>query len=266
MIDLSKRQWLSILSVTVLFAILYFGCDTKAKDLELAEKSRADKIETTGFQTLINKAKPELNKADRDLLDAYNVELNNQSTDEGSIGVLKKIASHWYSLGNHALSGHYAEEIAKLNETPESWSISGTTYALGIKSTDDTKLKQYCQGRAVKSFDKAIWLDPENVDHKINLAICYVDLPPQDNPMKGIQMLLGLNRDNPENVSVINQLARLGMRTNQFEKAKNRLEKAIQIEPENRASVCMLAEVYTQLGQAKLAAEMGKKCNELNNI
>ncbi len=260
----SRIQWISIGLVSALFLILYFGCDTKPKDMQLAETSRANTIETTGFQTLLNEAKPKLSKTDRDMIDAYHVQMSQVETDEEKVEVLKKISSQWFSSGNQALSGHYAEEIAEMTESAESWSIAGTTYALGIQRAEEEKLRTYCQGRALKCFENAISIEPDNVDHRINQAICYVDMPPQDNPMKGIQMLLGLNKNHPDNTGVLLQLARLGMRTNQFEKAAQRLEKVIELEPNNKTGVCLLAEVYQKLENSS-ALEMSKRCNDLNN-
>jgi len=89
--------------------------------------------------------------------------------------------------------------------------------------------------------------------------LIYVDHPDQ-NPMQGIQMLLKLNENYPENVQVLNQLARLGIRTNQFEKAIQRLQKALTLEPNNNTSICLIAQAYERSGQTALAKEFQDKC------
>ncbi|MEL6943875.1 MAG: hypothetical protein AAFO82_14530, partial [Bacteroidota bacterium] len=67
------------------------------------------------------------------------------------------------------------------------------------------------------------------------------------NPMMGIQMLLNLNQENPENVLVLMTLARQAIRTNQLEKASERLLKVLEVEKENQEAACLLVDVYTQL-------------------
>ena len=75
-------------------------------------------------------------------------------------------------------------------------------------------------------------------------------------------MLLKLNENNPDNVQVLNQLARLGLRTNQTEKAILRLKKAINLEPENNNSICLLAQAYAQAGNETKAKEFQNKCKK----
>ena len=89
----------------------------------------------------------------------------------------------------------------------------------------------------------------------------YVDNPPEDQPMKGIQILLGMNRENPENVTVIKALARLGIQTGQMDKAYARLIKAKAIAPDDKEIDCLLVKVYEAQQQSKLALEAAQKCN-----
>ena len=261
---MTKTQSIVLSIIGLLFVVLYFGCETKPKEMQLAEKSRASNIEVTGFQTLMIEAKKNLSKNDKDIFNAYNVEMTNQPDDSSKVKVIKKIAAKWYNLGQLAISGNYAEEIAKIEDDENSWSIAGTTYVLCTKASDTEKMKQYCQTRSVKCFENAISHEPGNLDNKVNLALSFVEYPPADNPMKGILMLIDLNKKNPDNVSVLNQLGRLGMQTNQFEKAAQRLEKAINIEPNNKTSICLLAKAYKSLGRIQEAEKMEKKCNDLN--
>jgi len=75
-------------------------------------------------------------------------------------------------------------------------------------------------------------------------------------------MLLKLNENNPDNVQVLNQLARLSLRTNQTDKAILRLEKAISLEPENNNSICLLAQAYAQAGNDAKTLEFQNKCKK----
>jgi len=78
--------------------------------------------------------------------------------------------------------------------------------------------------------------------------------------MQGILMLRDLNTKYPKNVAVLNQLGKLALQTNQSERALERLEAAIKLEPENNVTICLLAEAYSQLGDKTKATEYKKKC------
>ncbi len=258
---MNRNQILLLVGGLLLFLILYFGFDIipqKTKDLE---KSRSLNIESTGINNLLKDAMATLDAQQKSIIEAINLDVEKSSKDTTAlIERIKSLSGTWYEFGFPAISGSYAEDIANMLKTDESWSIAGTTYAICVKNSEDPKVKDFCSKRAIKAFEKAISIAPENIEYRINLAICYVDNPVQDNPMQGILMLRELNTNNPENVSVLNQLGKLAIQTNQNERALERLETAIGLEPENQTTICLLATAYKNIGNASKADEYSNKC------
>ena len=84
---------------------------------------------------------------------------------------------------------------------------------------------------------------------------------PVKSPMEGIMMLRKLNEDNPKSVKVINQLAKLAIRTNQMDRAIERLLIAVGIDSENNTSNCLLAQAYEAKNDAANAQKYAAKCN-----
>ena len=82
--------------------------------------------------------------------------------------------------------------------------------------------------------------------------------------MQGIQMLLKLNKENPDDTGVLLTLARFGMQTNQFEKVEGRLQKVLALEPNNRAANCMMADVLAKLNKLEIAGPFQVKCSTQN--
>jgi len=257
---MGRSQYLTIGVFTILFIILYFGFDTKPHDILLAEKSRADFIETTNIQNLLTVAREELRADEMGVIDAINMRLNMTETDSSRVEVLKNLSSTWYQQEYYGIAGHYAEEIAIIQDDELSWSIAGTTYATGIKKSEDEKVRSFCVQRARKALENAISINPANVNHKINLAVTFAEHPLADNPMRGIMMLLDLNEQNPENVSVLYQLARLGLQTGQYEKALDRINNALKIDPDNQRIICLAVEAHTNLGNKQKADEFSRRC------
>lgn len=256
--QLNKYQFALIAFAIVAFLTMYFGCETKPKNIKALEKSRELSMEVTGIQNIINEAKKTLTQNQISAVETMTAQLDKDTAQ--AVPTLQLLASEWYKLGHAAVSGHYAEEIANKVNTEEAWSIAGTTYVFGIKTATDEKTREFCKSRAIKAFEKAISLNPSNVDHQINMAMCYVERPSQDNPMKGILMLRELNTKYPQNVGVINQLARLALKTNQIDKALERLNQALKLDSKNQTTICLLAEAYELAGDANNAAVFKKKC------
>lgn len=258
---LGKSKLLPIACFLGLFLTLYFGCDTKSPEQKLAEKSRAINFEKISTQMLLTDAKEKLLSEEKAYIDGLSLQLERSPELEEKLTLLEQMASFWFTKKEEALSGVFAQQIATQKENAESWAIAGTTYSLCIQRQSDADIKDFCFDRAVKSFEQAQSLEPDNVDHQINLALCYVEKPLEENPMKGIQMLLALNSNHPEDTKVLIQLGRLGIQTNQLEKAAARFNKVLSLEPDNIAAHCYLGQIYSQTGNKSLAEKHLLVCN-----
>lgn len=246
-----------------LFAVLYFGFDTKPSDHGLIEKSRALKMSTTDVSILKREAQNTLSNTQKGRIEILNAQLNSALDTIERVGYMKELSGAWFEFGYPSVAGSYAEDIANIEDTDEAWGIAATTYALGIGNSNSEKEKKFCKEKAMNAFDIAISLDSKEIRHQINKAVTLADHPDEDNPMKGILQLMDLNKMNPENVAVINQLAKLGMKTNQLDKALERLKTALKLQPENITSICLMAELLTRRNESADAEEYINKCNSL---
>lgn len=259
---MQKQQYIAILTSLIAVVLLYFGVDTIPPKQKELEKSRSLNMEVTGTKNILDAAFAALDKESRSVIEALNLDVDNAKTDSLRIERLKILASSWYEAGQPAASAIYAEEIAENEKKESSWSIAGTTYLICVRSSEDEKTKEFCTRRALKAFETAISLDPEKVEPKINQALVYVDNPDKDNPMKGILMLRELQAKYPTNTSILNQLAGLALRTNQVDKAIERLQESYEIDPSNNGTICLLAAAYEQAGNEQKSKEFRDQCKQ----
>ena len=261
---MNKTQWIVIAIAAILFFGLYFGFDTNPSGQKAIEEKRSLAAVSTDVNSLIVEAKKSLDPQQKGSLAILSTELESATSDSARVELLKQLSSNWYKFEKIGVAGHYAEEVAKITQTEEAWSIAGTTYSICVQREQEKKVKDYCTERAISSLETAASLRPDEIQHKINLALVHTANPPQDNPMQGILMLVELNKQYPENVSVLVQLGRLAIKTGQFEKAVERLGKAVELEPENRNANCMLAQAFEGKGDNDQAASFSQKCQELS--
>lgn len=260
---MTKLQITVILSAVVLFFVLYFGCDTKPQKQQAIEKSRALAAESTDIDAQLRTAKEGLSPSSASSVLFLEQQLEITQQDSARAEVLKQLSSTWFSAERPDIAGYYAEQVAELLNTEESWSIAGTTYGICANRSSDAAIKSFCVGRAIQAFENAISLNPSETQHKVNLALMYADAPPADNPMKGIQLLLELNKQNPDDVPVLLALGRLAVRTGQYDRAAERLEHVLTVDPQNRVANCTLVEVYTNLNNTARATQQADKCQAL---
>ncbi|MFK7935264.1 MAG: tetratricopeptide repeat protein [Saprospiraceae bacterium] len=259
---LNRIQLLTVGAAILLFGILYFSCETKPATQKAIEKTRALAVESTNIETLLLEAKATLSSAAATNILALETQMNDATVDSVKTGVLKELSSEWYQAEHPAIAAFYAEQVAEKTATENAWSIAGTTYTICLQRSELDKVRDFCTNRAIAAFESAISLSPDNVAHQTNLALVYTENPPQENPMKGILMLVDLNKKNPENIGVLNNLGRLAMKTGQFSKATERFGQALALEPNNRDAICMISQAYGELNQIELAEKFAAKCKE----
>lgn len=253
---------LSLVIAAALFCLIYFGFSTvdRNKKVEM-DRQRVLTAEVTGPEMLLKEAKSVLSSDSLALIGQLEHLTEGAPADTAAfVSNLKRLSGLWYNQSRYGLAGIYAQKVAEIEQNAEAWSIAGTTYGIGVKMPRSEKEKEFCAGRAVKAFEHAISLEPEQTLHRVNLASIYTDVPPQDNPMKGIQILLDLNDKEPDNTSVLNLLGHLAIKTGQFDRAIERLEHSYEINPTNVQTPCLLSLAYEGAGQHEKAHNMAEKC------
>jgi predicted Zn-dependent protease len=257
---MTKLQTIVLVLACLLFCGVYFGTNTNPESQKKVEQERARSATSTSIEVLIKEARLSLSRDTAALIMGLEQELSKSSIDSLKVESLKRLAGLWYDAGHAAVSGHYAEEVANILDTEEAWSIAGTTYMIGGRQASEEKIKRFSYSKAIISLENAVSLDPSDYSNKVNLALNYIEYPQLAGPMKGIMMLREYNEQAPDNVLVLNTLARLAVQTNQFERAIERLTKVISLEPKNKQANCLLVKAYDGLGNKEKAAEYAAKC------
>jgi len=261
---MQTKQWIAVGLAAVLFLLIYGLLDRLPPEQAERDKQRALAAEATNIDALLVEAKAELPAQRQADITALELQLEEALTDSGRVEAFKTLSGTWYQQGKPAIAGYYAQRVAEIDSTHQAWGIAGSTYTICLQRAQTEKVRAYCTQRAIRAFESAISLEPGQTEYRINLALVYTENPPADNPMKGVLMLRQLNQDHPENVSILNNLARLAIRTGQYDKALERLENARQLAPENRTTLCLLAEAYQAAGQAEKAAIFDDRCKNMN--
>lgn len=262
---MTRLQWAVVGGSLLLFLVLYFGFDTTPPEFKEVERTRSAAIQTTNLGGLLRRAKADLTPTDAGEIIALESQLHDAlETDTLTrLESLQSLSKKWYDLEKYGVAAGYAEQVADLRQTEEAWTIAGANYTYCVQNETEERIREYCSDQAVKAFENAYTINPANQDHQINLALVYVERPPAENPMRGIRMLLDLNQREPDNVNVLMQLGRLALKTNQFDKAVIRLEKAVSLRPENLRANCLLSEAYRGTGNTQLANQYAGRCSAL---
>lgn len=257
---MNKAQILTVLIAAVLFSGLYFGFDTKPDKQKTIETSRALQGESTSFESLLEEAAKHISAAQTEEAAGIEKQIRATTDEDQRIKLLKSLSGLWYDFGQLPVAGGFAEQAAELENADSSWSVAGGTFFSGLLAAKDPAVRQYCASHAVKAFESAASLAPEKVEHRVNLALVWAENPPPNNPMQAVLMLRELEQKHPENASVYNALGRLAIKTGQWQRATERLEKAWSLDKKNPNTPCLLAQAYEGAGNIAKSTEYAALC------
>ncbi len=259
---MSRVQLVVLLSAVLLFSGLYWGFDTKPPRQRDVERSRALQGESTSPEQILSAATAQLSPDSAAVLSALEQQLQALETDVEKVSLYKALAAFWFRNDAPIASGLAAQQAAELENTDAAWSVAGATYFQALSAEKDPLLRDFCAKRAVKAFESAASLQPEVVEHRVNLALVYAEQPPPDNPMQAVLILRDLEAKYPDAPAVYNALGRLAIKTQQWERAIQRLEKAYSLDPDNPFTPCLLSKAYAGAGQSDKADTFAKRCRE----
>lgn len=247
----------------ILALALYFGGKTVVKKEQTATVSTG----SFSFEQYEEQQTAKLLPAEKSQLATITEAL--KAVKPADTATFKKLylqtSDFWKNLNNPALGAYYFYQFAKVEGTKVAMENAGDVLVSAYKSTEDSVILNNLITFALRSYEEAVQKDGSDVELKIKLADAYVQ--GSQEPMKGIGILRQLSDSLPDNVPVLLALGRLSIQSGQYDKAKERLQKILQLEPQNTEALYFLAITEAQLGHDDEAIRLFEMCKLLvNNI
>ncbi len=174
---------------------------------------------------------------------------------------LKNLVQLWDSIQVPIVAVHYFNKYTQLEPTEGNWFVLGSKYYNIAATDEDSLLSNEAAIQAKKAFEKVMELNPQNLAAKNALAACYIEV--DQDVMKGVAMLKEVVETDSNNVQAIYTLAMLSVQSGQYDKAIQRLNKLVTLQPFNAEFYFYLADTYVKYGDAKQAIANYEKCKTL---
>lgn len=249
-----KEHFLVVgLGLAMVFALYFFGV-THKKDKEPANIARQHSF--SDYEALQFQKIPE---ADANTIKELKRTLTLQPSLENTLALSKA----WEAIGNYPLGAYYFYKSSELEPDKADWQVTGDKLYNSYKNYSDTLITDNLLTFALASYEKAINSSKEKVDLKMKLAEVYVESP---EPMKGILMLREIVDSIPDYIPAIMRLGRLSLQTGQYDKAVERFDKVLEIDPVNTEAMYFLALTNEGLGNIDEAIRLMETCKNLVQI
>jgi len=244
------RQKLIILLAVVLAVLIYFAPKLPSEKKKEASEKASD------YAPLIAEAKKNLNSEQRSLVDKLENQASNEETGNKKVVLYDSIRKVWFSYKNPYMYAVYGQSVAEIDNTEQAWLNAGDAFMkVGKISNDANKPNMYKS--AIKSYEKALAINPSNLSSKVKLGTCYVESASLlgNQPMTGISLLREVLQKDSSNIEANLQLGLFSVTSRQYDKAIARFQRILRIDSTQIDMYVYLGDTYLSIGNKKKAIE-----------
>ena len=239
-----SQKILLIAGALVISAALYFA--PKKADPVRTEKTGA----VSDFESRLEAARKSLKRQESDIITSLE---NLVSAEPGNLTYKDSLGRQWDKFQQPSISSYYFEEIALEKKDEKSWINAAYRYFDAFQTTNDSLMRKMMVEKAIECYKKVLEINADNLDAKTDLGVCYAE--GTSDPMQGIMLLREVVTQKPEHENAQFNLGILSIRSGQYEKAVERFQKVLAINPARK-------EMYLMIGRAWMLAGNNEKAVE----
>lgn len=236
----STQQWLLVAAALVLGTALYMA---PKKVLDVVSAKKDNTHVGFDFNSYLSQMSASL-KGDA----ATEIE---KLTKENSESSLNQLAQQWDGQQQPLLAAHYYEASANKSNVEKSWLNAAYRYFDAFRVSADSNMQHYSIDHAIACYEKVLKLNPGNLNAKTDLGICYAE--GTNNPMQGISLLREVIAVDSLHENAQFNLGILSVKSGQYEKAIDRFNKVLQINPDRKEMYYMIGRAYMMSGDKEKA-------------
>jgi len=272
---LRATHYISIAAAVVLIAVLYWGGNTvppakkPAADMQrpnsggpVSGAPHASAVPAS-FDTMLSSARALLPKPSADSIHSVESEVLALKDSTKMAPMFDRISKIWEHAGQYKFAAFYTAKAGKLESSEKKLTFAGQFYLQLMESESNPSVQIWEAGEAVSCLEQSLKINPNNEETKLALGTAYIEGTGE--PMKGVQLLLAITREKPDDIPANMVLGKMSIQSGQFEKAIGRFETVLKQEPENKEALYFLAQAYEGKGDKKKAIELLEKCKKAVN-
>lgn len=177
--------------------------------------------------------------------------------------VFTSLAKTWQQHKQLPVAAYYYAKAAKLENSEKKLNFAGQFFLDLLHEAGSPEVQMWMAQQAVACFKQSLEVNPNNDTTKMALAAGYIEGTGET--MAGVQLLLGITREKPDNIPATLMLGRMSIQSGQYDKAIQRYETVLKLEPKNTEALYFLAEAYKGKGDKAKAIELLEECKKIVN-
>lgn len=255
-----------IVAGIALIAIIYFLGKTNGPEKNMAEEGHNNAAQkplpknNIDFTAFIAEAKKHIDADKLKVIDTLDRQLAATTDATKKTELTRNLMAAWKNAGSKIITAEYSRQLAELSQQPSDYAKAGDLLVTAFETAADTNLSKQLVDAAFSTLQKAIELDTNNIDNKVNMAACLME--GRNQIMDGVPILLEIVKKSPNHLKANFILAKFAVVSGQYDKAITRLEKLISKNPTYTDAYLVLANAYASKGEASKAKATLQKCQQ----
>jgi len=238
-----------IAGTILLSAAIYFAPSQVNKEGAKATEAATSAEDEFNPEALLRSAKTALDSNELKNLEFF--EESSKKAGNQDTSLLDGIGRFWDRNGIPAASAIWFERKAEIVKSESSYLDAAYRYFDSFRMANDTAVQGLLVGKAISNYQKVLEINPNNLNAKTDLGACYAD--GTTDPMKGIMLLREVIAADPNHEMAQYNLGMLSVKSGQLDKALERFQKVLEINPERTEMNFYLGQVHLQKGDTAAA-------------
>lgn len=273
-IDLKKPQFITLgIAALVLVLLLAFGrtvpkkgaipvSDTAGKNHDHPAENNAS-VGAFSIDTAIAMSKKELAPEQVLRLNLLEQSITRGDVKKQQIDVYHQLAHFWKDTAKSFVPyAWYTAESARLENSEKSLNFAAQLFLNQLTQVENEQMRHWMAEQSKDLFEKVLTVNPANDSAKVGLGATFL-YGGLASPMEGIGKIREVVDRDSTNVYAQMTLATASLTSGQKEKAIERLNTVLRIDPQNIQAILMLGDLYEKDGNKNQAAEAYTKAVKL---
>lgn len=162
-----------------------------------------------------------------------------------------------------SLSAYFQLQLAEKMENAEEWELAGQSVYTYAVQMQDTLRRDFLMAEAIRCFDQVLEKNPENRSATLYKGLALADR--RESMMLAVPLLLQVVREDSTNILANYTLGMLAIESGQLDKALNRFEKLISLQPSNAEYHFQAARTSEMMGDKEVALNYYRASLELTD-
>lgn len=254
-----KTQIGLILTTLVLFVLLFIAPKTRSDNQTDSKPVSVPKNTIETIEPFLIEAIKSLTAENKNIYESLVKTATQSNIDTAFVPVVQ----FWDKQKHPDIASFFVEKIAQKVQSSEGYLKAGDRYYYAIRFVNNNSEIQALYQSSIRCYSKSLEKDSKNTDAKIQLAACYVE--DGKDPMKGISLLKEIEKTDSSNVKLQLTFAFFSVKSGQLDKAINRFNKVLAIDPLFIEAYLHLADAYEQQGNTNKTIEVLTKYASLTD-